>query len=454
MAEQSDPKTVGVYRIDTWSLDNLQASMSLKEIKTNLGNIPINSFDATTFPNAPQDIIGDLIPVAFGVVKGLKAFPIDPGANKFKVLDHSIESFDGFQTRDGDAFIPDSANLSTTEFIWSGWDGEADLFVDLTAEGENPVDCVKLLLTDSVKGAGLPLTDLDTTSTGNKGFGANGTRLEYIYANRDLPAKEIVEFPIGLYAETNKAILRYIEQVLAASFGIMYVNLEGKYQIKSWKVETSEGLDEVKDANIRSPIRTSIVATDTFTRIVSKFGERHSNNDFQTAEFTDDRLRQLRGLAQHKTLEQRLPISGRFGAQYWAERSVGMRSVPRRILKVDVTQEFMLKEPGDYVRVVSDRDGIDEVFEVLSVTISPGSLPVTLKLIDNRGHGLQPGFWVGDALLFPDRLGGTSADPWDDTWTAEQKKWAAENSGYWGSDEDYIDKTDDTADSYRKSVWV
>lgn len=118
------------------------------------------------------------------------------------------------------------------------------------------------------------------------------------------------------------------------------------------------------------------------------------------------------------------------------------------------TQEYMLKEPGDYLRVNSERDSIDEVFEVLSVTISPGSLDVELKLIDNRGHNLQPGFWVSDALAFPAILGGGAIAAWDNTWTNEQKQWAAENSGFWGSDEDYIDEIDDTVDSYRKSVWT
>ena len=452
--EQSETKVVGVYRIDKWRLDSLRGSMALREIVTSLGTLPINTFEPDTYPDAEEEIYGDLIPIAFGVVKGAAAFPIDPDNNKFKVVDHSIMSFDEFRKDNGTVFTPTTVDLSTSEFTWDDWDGSETLFADITAEGENPVDCVKLMLTDSVKGAGLPLSDLDTTSTGNKGFGSGGARLEYVRATNSLTGAEIMDFSIGLYVNSDKPIIRHIEKVLAAAFGILYVGLSGLYQIKAWKVATSEGLGSITDANIRGRIKTSIVASDTITKVISSYGQRHDSGDFQTVEFKDERLRQLRGLAQHRVLKQELSLSTRFAAKYWAERSVGMRSVPRRILKMNVTQEFMLNEPGDYIRVTSEADGIDEVFEVIAITINPGSLSVSLKLIDNRGHNLQPGFWVGDAVSFPARLGGGAITQWDNTWTAEQKVWAAENIGFWGSDNDYIDQTDDTADSYRKSVWT
>jgi hypothetical protein len=451
---RSDGKTVGVYRIDSWRVDALEASLFLKDGRTTLGDLPINTFDLDTYPNAQLSIIGKVIPVAFGKVKGLRAFPIDTTAKKFKVVDHSVITFDGFQDEDGVVFTPDSADIANGEFIYTAWDGEQELFVDLTAEGQNSVDCVKLLLTDSVKGAGLPLTDLDTTSTGNKGFGSSGARLEYVMATDSITDAETIEFPIGLYVDRSRPIIRWIEQVLAASFGILYVDLSGKYQIKSWKVETSEGIDEIIDTNIKGKIVTRIVATDTITKIIASYDERHNISDFQTLEFSDDRVRQLRGFNQHKILAQELILSSRFGAKYWAERSVGMRGVPRRILEMDVTQEFMLKEPGDYVRVNSERDNIDEVFEILEVAINPGSHEVRLKLIDNRGHQEQEGFWVANTVTFPESLGGGTFSAWDSTWTDAQKLWATENSGFWGSKADYIDKADDAVDSYRKSVWV
>jgi hypothetical protein len=451
---RSDGETVGVYRIDAWRVDSLETSLSLKDGRTVLGSLPINTFDLDTYPNAELSIIDKAIPVAFGKVKGLMAYPIDTTAKKFKVVDHSVITFDRFQDEDGVEFTPDSADIANGEFIYTAWDGDQDLFVDLTAEGQNPVDCVKLLLTDSVKGAGLPLTDLDTTSTGNKGFGSNGARLEYVMATDSITAAETVEFPIGLYVDRNRTIFRWIEKVLAASFAILYVNLSGKYQIRSWKVETSEGIDKVTDNNIKGKITTRITAADTITKVIARYDERYNTGDFQTFEFSDDRVRQLRGFTQHKSLTQELPISSRFGAKYWAERSVGMRGVPRRILEIDVTQEFMLKEPGDYIRVDSDRDGIFEVFEILEVMINPGSYKVRLKLIDNRGHQEQEGFWVADTITFPGSLGGGTFSAWDANWTDAQKLWAKENSGFWGSDEDYIDETNDTVGSYRSSVWV
>jgi len=133
---------------------------------------------------------------------------------------------------------------------------------------------------------------------------------------------------------------------------------------------------------------------------------------------------------------------------------VAMRGVPRLVLRVPVTQEFMLKEPGDYVRVNSARHGIDEVWEIISVTINPGSLAVELSLIDVRGFREKEGFWVADSNSFPDRLGGAAITAWDDTWTDAQKRWAKENLGFWSGDDDYIDKIDDPLVTYRGSVWV
>jgi hypothetical protein len=59
--------------------------------------------------------------------------------------------------------------------------------------------------------------------------------------------------------------------------------------------------------------------------------------------------------------------------------------------------------------------------------------------------------WTSDSPTFPAYLGGGSADPWDKTWTTEQKIYAKENFGYWTDENDYIDSTD--PDSYYGSTW-
>ena len=103
------------------------------------------------------------------LVKGAKGFAVDTTTSRFKVLGHGVERFTSFYDEDGMNFTPDTINLSLGEFTWLGWDGDAEVFADFVAEGENPVDCVKLLLTDPDKGANLPLADLDTSSTGKRG---------------------------------------------------------------------------------------------------------------------------------------------------------------------------------------------------------------------------------------------------------------------------------------------
>lgn len=451
---RSDPKVVGVWRIDTWRLSSPQANFKLKEIKSALGKVPVAVFESDDFPNAGKRTIGKSIPVGFGVVEGARAFPVNTETFLFKVVGHSVESFQAFYNEDDEEFTPDSIDLGNGEFTYIGWNGTDALFADFTAEGENPIDCIKLLLIDSVKGANTPLADIDTTSTGNKGFGVNGARNEYIYGTSPFAGGESVEFPIGLYIDRARDVTKWIQQVAAASFALVYVDLSGLYQIKAWKPEVSEDLDVITDANIIGTPSTEIIGSNVITKVISKYSENHGLGEFQTVSHTDDRIRQLRGLTQHKVLEEEIALSNRFGAKYWAERTVAMRGVPRRMVVLNTTQEFMLKEPGDYVRLQSNRYNIDEVWEVVSITINPGTLRVSLKLIDVRGFREKEGFWTPDSLSFPDSLGGATITQWDNTWTDAQKKWAKENFGFWCGDEDYIDAIDDPRTTYRGSVWV
>lgn len=451
---RSETELVGLYRIDSWRTNSPEGMFKLEELKSLIQTtLPRNIFDSATYPIADKNIIGKVIPIAFGKIRGATGFPIDTLAKRFKLADHSIESFDGFFDEDGDSFTPDTINLSTAEFTWTGWDGSSSVFVDFTADSNNPIDCVKTLLTDSVRGANRPLTELDTASTG-KGFGTNGARLDYIYGVNPSNDEDAIEFDIGLYVDKARDVFKWIQIVLAASFAIMYVDFDGLYQIKSWEPEVSSGMDEmtledIKDGNI---VPTNIM-NDIVTQVNLNYNLTHGFDGSQSFTFDDDKLRQLRSLTVHAVLDEEVPISNTFGAKLWAQRTVAMRGVQRREFSVITVNRFMRKEPGDQFRLRYTPLNINEVVEVLSVEPLVGGENVRLQLSDLRGFKNTIGFWTEDSPTFPTELGGGAMEPWDDTWSDDQKRYALENAGYWSDDDEYIDKADDPEDSFRRSRW-
>lgn len=449
----SDPKFLGTWRIDRWNATSPSITMSLVERKEELeAKVPSVLFSFSDYPDMDIDIEGDVIPAAIGIVKGATAYLIDETAKKFKVVGHSLVSMDGFFNQDRDAFSPDSIDLVNGEFVYTGWNETDQLYVDITATDENPVDAIGVLLTDSVKGANLPLSRLDTTSTG-KGFGANGARVGYIYGMEVQSGDEAIEFPIGLYMQESKKVEEWIQEVSSVCFAIVYVDGAGLYQVKKWKPVPSEGLTEITDNESTQILTLDTNATKPITRAVARYNRQHGFDGSSVNVYEDEELRQLRGLSAHTTLDMEIPISTRFGAKLWAEKSVYTRGRPRRNIKINVTQQYMELEPGDFVRLKSSRRDIDEVFEVLEITTEPGSLKVYLVLTDIRGWRNAVGFWASDAPSFPASLGGGAIASWDNTWTDAQKKWIKENIGYWHDADGYADVTNDPQDSFRTSKW-
>ena len=452
---KSESRVVGTWRIDKVVAGTPKATLNLKELRGAITNeLPSKLFDQDTYPQADDGIYGEPIPSVIGPVKGCTAFLIDAVTNTFKIVGHTLDGMGPFYDEEFEFFIPDTIDLVNGEFTFAAWDGTVQLFADAIRDGGNPVDTVKTLLTDADRGLGLSLDRLDTTSTG-KGFGTNGARLDYIRGTKLVSGDEVYSFTIGLYMKEQKKVNEWIQQVAAAAFGIVYTDAATVYQYKAWKPVASEGLPEITiDTIIGNTVKPIFSMSDPVTEAVVKYAETASHEAFQVYTHTDDRLRQLRGLDMAASITRPLPLADRFGAVYWAERTVRMRGVPRYTLNVKVTQEFKTLEPGDNVRVVYDVLDIDTVFEVLSVKQQAGSIPVTLKLIDVRGFGDDPGFWTLPApLTFPASVGGGSFSEWADADTAAKRKYVRENWGTWAEPSGYADEDNDPEDSYRASVW-
>lgn len=437
----SDAQLVGSWRIDQMTLSQPTASLRLKEDRgTRNIKLPKRNFTVELYPNAAANTIGKPIPCLIGKGRSLTAYLIDTTTSRFKIVDHGLVTFDAFRDESGNPYTPDTLFLSSGEFIFTGWDGESELFADVTATGANPVDAVAVILTDTERGASLPSSRLDTTSTG-KGFGSSGARLKYVRGEIVRTGGEALDFSIGLYMNEVKTVEEWIRQISAASFSTVFVNRLRVWQIKAWQPIPSVDLDEIR--TIVGKPKYTWKMDSPVTRVVAKYAKQHGIDNVQAFEYKDDWLRQLRNLSEHASKEpDALPLSDRFSAKYWAQRTVATRGVPRRVISFQTTQEHKELEIGDFFRLIDDDLNLDTVFEAITVSTAVGDNPVDVMAIDVRGFGDTSGFWVGDS------------DPaWDDSWTDAEVIERRENSGFWTNDGGYAD-TDDPLRSWYNSRWV
>lgn len=453
--QQGDESTRGVWDIDGFTYDDVKGQWRLTEKRSAVkAEIPAELFALDDFPNADPDIIGEPIPIAFGDVKGLTAFLVDSAAFKFKVCNHLVKAFTKFYDSNGTSFAPNSVDVSDGTFIFTSWDGDTQLFCDVLTVTSNPVDVVKELLTSTTRGAGLPLTELDTSTNG--GFGSAGARLKYVVGTDTRSGDEVNSFEIGLYIKDQRPVTEIIDEVKAAAIGFVYVDSGGLWQYKAWEAAVSEGTLEVTETQIKmGTFRPSVKTNDSITKAVATYNINHGIERSNTVTYLDDELRQKRGLTIHTVEEKELPISNKSGAELWTQYKVNIQGKPRRAYAFTSTNEGKELEPGDTIRLNYAPLEIDQVVTLNETTQVPGKIEVGIKANDVFGFQDLPGFWTLDAPVFPDRLGGDTIPSWNDTtiWTDAQKLWARENLGFWTDDNGYADVAVDPEQSYLASIW-
>lgn len=444
--QTSEAQTIGSWRIDQMSLDKQNAGLTLREDRGIQDvKVPGAFFNNTIFPNIDADIIGQAIPNAIGVgLRGLPAFLIDQDAKRFKVLNNPLVSFDGFRDSNNVRFIPNTLDLATAEFTYLAWDGTTELFADVSCLGENPVDAVEILLTDDLRGANLDSSRLDTTSTG-KGFGAAGARVKYIRGYSSRTGAEKVTYSISLYMDEPKKVEDWIQEVAAASHMINpYVDQSGVWQCKAWEPIPSDEMDTIDELFLRDP-KFDFKMSDPVTKVIANYAKDYGRNSVQSYTFENEELTQLRGLTLPAPMTRELPLSDLFSARNWAQRTVAMRGIPRRVLTCTATQEFSLLELGDFVRIVYAPLKIDGTFEVFKSSQKSDDIPVNLSLIDVRGFGgsdTTVGFYMSDV-----------APDWDNSRTDAEIKNDRENGAWYTDDGGYAD-TDDPKRSYEEAVYI
>jgi hypothetical protein len=245
--------------------------------------------------------------------------------------------------------------------------------------------------------------------------------------------------------------LDIIEHVTAYSNALVYIDRQGKYTCRYWEPVVGDGVFALDSSDIFD-VRQRGDWKDPITKVVGRYRKKHEAGTFQVVEAVTTEHQYRQGLTTEAVLDEELPMTLKVDATQWADRTLAMRARPIRTLEVTCSQRAMLRQPGDAVSIDYPRRGISGMFEVIEISIQPGSHEVSLTVSDWRGFGNRPGFWVIDSPVFPSSLGGGAASPWDNTWSDAQKTWAKQNVGYWMDDDEFMDSND--LGSYRASVWV
>jgi hypothetical protein len=471
--EDSESQPTGSWLAQGLSFGDERGSFNLIELRASVDvEIPTEEFSLADFPNADFDAtIGQIIPIGFGVVKGAQGFLIDTGLNKFKLFNHPVRAMTAFYDSDGVNFTPDSFNLTDATFTYSAWDGDAALFADVdieandpdTFETDNPVDVVRELLTGGVnseRGAGLSTAELNTETTpAGQGFGSDGARVKYIKGLEGGDGDESTTFPISLYVTQRTKVTDLIDQVKSFCMGFVYVmttdtaDNPGVWNFRAFEPVTGDDLLEVTEDKIKGLLRAESDTRDAITSAIGRYAVNHGTGQSSPVTYSNDELRQKRGLPVDSVLDKNLPTTDKEAATLWAQNQVEMRGRAQRMFEFVGTNELKLLQPGDSVKLNYAPTGINEVALILETTQTPGEIEVPIKAIDVFGYRDEPGFWADDSPTFPTSLGGGTITAWDDTWTDDQKDWARENIGFWTDDDGYADVTDDPLQSYLPSTW-
>jgi hypothetical protein len=458
-------ESVGKWRITQVTFGH-ECTITVEELKTRI-NIEIPRFvyktgaetdEATfTYKNLESGAIGDTVPIAYGVVYGAKCTLIDTdsasGDQTYKIVGHEIDAVLRVYNSSNATTDPGSIDLTKAEFTITGG-GAGTLYADIDAGYENPADCIEMLITDEDRGAGEDVTELFKPGSGDddegQGFGTYGSRTKWVIGETVM-GTEVNRPAISLYLDSAEDMLEVVERVASFAMANVYVDRLGRYTCRAWEPVVSQGAFKLDASDIMDVVQVGDWTT-PINKVTALYRKDYKTGNEQVAEQASVELQTRQGMPTEAVLEESVPFNNKVDAARWASQTLAMRGRPLRTIGVECSQRAMLLQPGDVVDVEYGRRDIDGIYEILEVTIQPGSFEVRLTLTNWRGYDDRPGFWVIDSPVFPTSLGGGAASPWDNTWTDAQKKWARENVGYWEDDNGFMDSND--LDSYKASVWV
>lgn len=437
--DRADYHPLAKWRIDSWETGT-SLRLTLRDLKTRLESVVASEvFNRDDHPNANESVIGRTIPIVYGRVLKVEAYLIDEEAGIFQVANHAIETLAVFA--DGVNITPDSVDLANGKFTWAAYDLE-EMTADTSGAIDNPGDVVEDLLTTW---GGEAIADLYQPGSGDpregEGFGAFGSRLHWILGT-DNAGNEVNAPSLSIYIDTETNILDVVEVVEKFAMCDLFTGTDGLMTLRPFQPLRGQDVTySFQDHEIFNAERSD-ETSDTVTRVVCRYREDHAADSFQVIIDENEEGRLLRGLPSHVTEEVDAPFFDRRDALQWSSRYTFMRSKPEETWNLDVVPKAWFLRPADTNRLAYPLRNLDGLFEVLGVEFTIGKGPVKLTVGNRRGFNDTVGFPTVDNPVFPDDLGGGSAETWSAGWTPDQKKYARENFMYITDDNGFADPTD------------
>lgn len=429
----ADYQKIGTWEITTWKIDDGQLSLSLSERTTHLDReIPSARVTIADYPTAPQESIGEAIPLAYGRIYGAKPVVLDEGAKQFKVASHAIRSFNEIRVLIDDVWTtvqPVTSDISTATFsLGADWEKGRDVSVDLDgkrlANGqlmENPADIVEDIL-----------AQIGETNLNSSAFAAAA---EYYRIGVDGDGFDRNRPGISLFVGEPTEAQKLIEEINQAAQSYLYADGNGQWTYSAFSPQPGDGLSSFNDDEMLSFSRTT--KAEKITSLTNVRYAIRIQDEWAQLVQNEDTRNQYNANAGTSVVED-------FDSLFWAEDDAEQWSYAyleqvrggRVNINISIPWRGFLLSPGDQIRVQYDRNGFDEVLEVLEVRPNLATSNATLTLGNLRGYAQRSGFWVAGTATLPARFSGltgygTGGLEWNDFWSETIKTWAKQNVGYW-----------------------
>lgn len=497
-----DYEEIGVWLNDNWARTNQTFTMNNLENNQELTmNLPQRIYSVDLFPNMDTtgNTSGTPIPWAYGQIFGAPAVCIDTTQNLFKIADEtfcspgqqpvfSVEDVRMENTTSGDEWLSVSytnVDLANGTFQVPGWDGQSGISVDFhgktNADGtwmSNASDMMLDLLIQSGQ------TEINAAS-----FAASKATLMAGYSSAMPPYAAFEQNILAPYLFLNTSTtLQNVAQTINQVVGsYLFVDADGLFNYVVFVPQAGDGLPlfdniDILDFAKQNP---SMVCQ---SQITINYATRIQDGWCESLTVTNQGTQYSKGQPLPVTLgPQVIQVSTEEDALYWAQRQLVFWGQKPGIYTVNLPWKANLILPSNQVLIqYPQRGNINEVFEVVEVDTgvaasqansvggssnsggtSYGASGVELTISNLHNFNNQCGFWVlddpgtsgdtsGEVESLPvefanlDGYGDGSLD-WNSDWDPLIKAWAAQNVGYWTTDNDFIDDADPV--SYMQSVW-
>ena len=342
-----------------------------------------------------------------------------------------------------------SRDLSTGTFtLGDDWTIGQEVSIDLKGKASSGV-----LLENSIDIIEDILTTVGATNLNAASFTEAASRL---LIGTTITGRSRYSRSVGIVLKDPEEVLEIINKILEQIGAFLYSDELGQYTIGLFEPQPGESLQVIDDLHMTGFAERN-ETKDIVSSINANFARRVRDDWQQNLISSTVATQHANDQAEPVVKEIDLLFATERDAKNYNDRTRIHQGRALRLWDLRTPWIHWLREPGEQVRLYSERFGLDEIAEIIERRVDIGAKTVNLKLGNLRGWADAPGFWVADAAALPTRFAslagyGSGSIVWNSAWDPEIKKWARQNVGYWTDDNGFADPDD--PDSFIPSVWI